>query len=64
VLGARVEAMHSLAEIGERHALRVAVVSLAGTLCFGFCTDPAIVPDPQTIAAGTEAEAAALVAAL
>ena len=63
VLGARVEAMHSLAEIGERHALRVAVVSLAGTLCFGICADPAIVPDPQTIAAGTEAEAAALVAA-
>jgi WS/DGAT/MGAT family acyltransferase len=64
VLGARVEAMHSLAEIGERHALRVAVVSLAGTLCFGFCADPAIVADPQTIAAGTEAEAAALIAAL
>ena len=63
VLGARVEAMHSLAEIGERHALRVAVVSLADTLCFGFCADPTIVPDPQTIAAGTEAEAAALIAA-
>ena len=30
VLGARVESMHSLAEIGERHALRVAVVSLGG----------------------------------
>jgi WS/DGAT/MGAT family acyltransferase len=63
VLGARVEAMHSLAEIGERHALRVAVVSLADTLCFGFCADPAIVHDAQAIAAGTEAEAAALIAA-
>jgi WS/DGAT/MGAT family acyltransferase len=63
VLGAPVMALHSLAEIGERHALRVAVVSLAGTLCFGFCADPAIVEDAQAIANGTEAEAAALVAA-
>jgi len=63
VLGAPVEALHSLAEIGEHHALRVAVVSLAGTLCFGFCADPAIVHDVETLAAGTEAEAAALVAA-
>jgi WS/DGAT/MGAT family acyltransferase len=63
VLGARVEAMHSLAEIAERHALRVAVVSLAGTLCFGFCADPTLVHDAHAIAAGTEAEAAALIAA-
>jgi diacylglycerol O-acyltransferase len=67
VLAAPVRALHSLAEIGERHALRVAVVSLArargAQLCFGFCADPAIVPDPQAIAAGTEAEAAALTAA-
>lgn len=63
VLGAPVQAMHSLAEIGDRHALRVAVVSLAGTLCFGFCTDPTIVEDPHTMAEGTEAEAAALIAA-
>jgi diacylglycerol O-acyltransferase len=67
VLGAPVEAMHSLAEIAERHALRVAVVSLASPrgarLCFGLCADPAIVEDAPAIAAGTEAEAAALVAA-
>lgn len=63
VLGAPVTAMHSLAEIAERHALRVAVVSLAGTLCFGLCADPAIVGDVETIAAGTEVEAAALIAA-
>ncbi len=63
VLGAPVRALHSLAEIGERHALRVAVVSLADRLCFGLCADPAIVHDVETIAAGTEAEAAALVAA-
>ena len=63
VLGAPVTALHSLAEIGERHALRVAVVSLADTLCFGFCADPAIVQDAQLIAEGTEEAAAALVAA-
>lgn len=63
VLGAPVRALHSLAEIGERHALRVAAVSLADRLCLGFCADPAIVHDVKTIAAGTEAEAAALVAA-
>ncbi len=63
VLGAPVTALHSIAEIGERHALRVAVVSLADTLCFGFCADPEIVQDAQLIADGTEAEAAALSAA-
>jgi diacylglycerol O-acyltransferase / wax synthase len=63
VLGAPVSALHSLAEIGERHALRVAVVSLADRLCFGFCADPEIVHDVATIADGTEAEAAALTAA-
>jgi diacylglycerol O-acyltransferase len=63
VLGAPVTGLHSLAEIGERHALRVAAISLADRLCLGFCADPAIVHDVGTIAAGTEAEAAALVAA-
>jgi hypothetical protein len=63
VLGAPVTSLHSIAEIGERHALRVAVVSLADRLCFGFCADPAIVHDVATIAAGTEAEATALIAA-
>lgn len=60
VLETPVTAMHSLAEIGERHALRVTVVSLAGRLHFGVCVDPAIVPDPDLLAAGMEAEAAAL----
>jgi diacylglycerol O-acyltransferase / wax synthase len=63
VLGAPVEAVYSLAEIGQRHALRVAVVSLAGTLSFGFCSDPAIVDGIELLARGAEAEAAALVAA-
>ena len=61
VLGAPVESIHSIAEIGERHALRVAVVSLAGELHFGFCADPAIVDGLDAMAAGVELEAAELV---
>jgi hypothetical protein len=60
VLGAPVESIHSIAEIGSRHALRVAVVSLAGRLHFGFCADPALVPDLDAMAAGIEEEAALL----
>jgi hypothetical protein len=56
VLGAPVTGLHSVAEIGERHALRVAVVSLAGTLGFGFCADPAIVADLDAMARGVEDE--------
>jgi diacylglycerol O-acyltransferase len=63
VLGTPVEAVYSLAEIGQRHALRIAVVSLAGRLHFGLCADPAIVGDVGLLAEGVEAEAAALVAA-
>jgi diacylglycerol O-acyltransferase / wax synthase len=63
VLGAPVEAVYSLAEIGERHALRIAVVSLSGQLNFGFCSDPAIVGDLDLLARGVEAEASALLAA-
>lgn len=63
VLGAPVERVYSLAEIGRRHALRVAAVSIAGRLCFGFCADPGVVDDLGEMAAGLEAEAAALVAA-
>jgi diacylglycerol O-acyltransferase len=63
VLGAPVEAVYSIAEIGERHALRVAVVSLAGELYFAFCSDPAIVSDLELLAQGVEDDATALVAA-
>jgi hypothetical protein len=63
VHGTPVEAVYSIAEIGERHALRIAVVSLSGTLHFGFCCDPAIVGDIDVLAQGVEAEAAALLAA-
>lgn len=63
VLGAPVRSLHSIAEIAEHHALRVAVVSVAETLYLGFCVDPAIVEDVQSMADGTEIEAAALIAA-
>jgi diacylglycerol O-acyltransferase len=60
ILGAPVDAIHSIAEIGSRHALRVAVVSLAGRLHFGFCADPALVADLDAMAEGIELEASLL----
>ena len=52
VLGARVRAMYSVAEIAEHHALRVAVISAAGTLFFGLCADRDTVDDIDVIADG------------
>ena len=61
VLGAPVEKLHSIAEIGRRHALRISVVSLCDSLQFGFCADPAIVEDLGAMADGVAIEAQALV---
>jgi len=63
VLGTPVLRLYSLAEIGRRHALRVGVVSLAGTLYLGLCADPALVDDVGAMAEGATAEARALIAA-
>jgi diacylglycerol O-acyltransferase len=63
VLGAPVAHLHSIAEIGERHALRVSATSLAGQLCFGLCADPDLVDELQLMAAGIEDEARELFAA-
>jgi diacylglycerol O-acyltransferase / wax synthase len=63
VLGASVQRIHSIAEIGERHALRVCALSSAGLLCFGLCADADLVDRLELIAEGVEAEAEALVAA-
>jgi hypothetical protein len=60
VLGAPVRAFYSIAEIGERHGLRVAVVSMADELHFGLCADPAIVRDLDPLVTGILAEALAL----
>jgi diacylglycerol O-acyltransferase len=64
VLGVPVRALYSLAEIGERHALRVAVVSLAGTLNIGLVADPTLLADVGGLAAGMQAEAAELIGCL
>lgn len=63
VCGAPVRSLHCLAEVGRRHGLRVAAVSLAGTLGIGLTADPDIAPDVDQLAAAIEAEAAALSAA-
>jgi diacylglycerol O-acyltransferase / wax synthase len=60
VLGAPVAHLHSIAEIGERHALRASATSLAGVLCFGLCADPHLVDELGLMAEGIEAEARAL----
>lgn len=55
--GSEVESVHSVVEIGEHHALRVAVLSVGDRLCFGFCADPELVEDLDEMAAGAEAAA-------
>ena len=62
VLGVPVRALYSIAEIGERHALRVAVASLGNALDFGLCADPTLLSDVEQLAEAMQAEAAALLA--
>lgn len=64
VCGSPVTAIHSLAEIAQHHAVRVAAVSLSDQLFLGFCADPAIVAGVATMAAASEREAAALIDAM
>lgn len=64
VLGVPVQSLYSLAEIGEHHALRVAVVSLGGTLNVGLVADPTLLADVGDLAAGMQAEAAELIGRL
>lgn len=61
VLGAPVGAMYSIAEIGQHHALRAAVVSYDGRLQFGLCADPTLVSDVESLAGEIEADAQELV---
>jgi diacylglycerol O-acyltransferase / wax synthase len=63
VLASPVRGLYSLAEISQHHALRVSAMSLADQLCFGFCVDPDVVSDVETIADAIAPEAEALVTA-
>jgi diacylglycerol O-acyltransferase len=45
ILGHAVEEFCSFAEPADRHALRVSVISLAGELAFGLCSDPEAIAD-------------------
>ena len=63
VCGARVRSLHSIAEIAEHHAVRVAAVSLCDELFLGFCADPAIIPEVAAMAHATERDAEDVVAA-
>ncbi|HKR48067.1 MAG TPA: WS/DGAT domain-containing protein, partial [Pseudonocardiaceae bacterium] len=60
VLGAPVRSMHPLAELAPRHALRVAVVSVADTLCYGLLADPDVIADLDILATAIEEEATAI----
>jgi WS/DGAT/MGAT family acyltransferase len=60
VLDAPVSALRSLAEIGERHALRITAISLAGTLHLGLTADARALQDVTALADGIRAEAADL----
>ncbi|MBN0042918.1 DUF1298 domain-containing protein [Streptomyces actuosus] len=62
VLGRRVDSLCSIAEIAPRHALRVAAVSLTGTLFTGLCADPGAVSDVDAFARDIELEVGTLLA--
>ena len=64
VVSTPVRRLHSLAEISDRHALRVSVVSFADDLCFGFCADSDLIPDVEAMAARVQPEAQALLGAV
>jgi WS/DGAT/MGAT family acyltransferase len=51
VMGRPVERFASFAEPADRHALRVAVISLGGEVAFGLCSDPEAVPGLAPLAA-------------
>lgn len=64
VLGAPMLEFHTLAEIADRHALRVAIVSAGGRISFGLCADADAVERVDLIADGIRRELDALAARL
>ncbi len=63
VLGVNVVSMHSIAEIARHHLVRVAALSMGDTLYLGFCADAEVIGDVDEIAAATERQALATIAA-
>jgi WS/DGAT/MGAT family acyltransferase len=64
VMGAPLLTLHTLAEIAQGHALRVAIISAAGQISFGLCADPEAVEHLDLIAGGLRREIDALGAAV
>lgn len=62
VVGQPVQAIHDLADIAERHALRVAAVSYGDQLNFGLCADAVLIEDLPGLAGAIQAEADDLIA--
>ncbi len=62
VCGRPVRAVYALAEVADRHALRIAVVSACGTLTFGLCGDAGRLSGLDVLAREIEAELATLAA--
>jgi diacylglycerol O-acyltransferase len=60
ILGREVHEFCSFAEPADRHALRVAVISLGGDLAFGLCSDPEAIGDLNHLAEALEASVAEL----
>ena len=54
LLGAPVREVHSLAEVANRHALRVSAFSAGGLMSFGLCADADVVGHLDAIASGVE----------
>lgn len=54
--GHPVTELYSFAEIADHHALRVAVVSVSGTVSFGLCADEGLGSDLEVLAEGIENE--------
>lgn len=54
VLGGPIRELHSLAEVGEHHGLRVSALSHAGTVSLGLCADAAAISDLDVLAAALE----------
>ena len=62
VVGRPVHALYAVADIAERHALRVGAISYGDQLNFGLCADASLVHDLPALAMAIRAEADDLVA--